>query len=213
MNKYGDSADDSCALAIQVATKAGLVGMSLGIVLWSLDLVLESGYLRIAGIVGVFAGIRAGRPHAVGRLHRPPRAHDRAGHPDDLVSDHRNRFAPAARLSLKRAVRWRPGNATCEHTLGRTSRAARCCRDDVASGVEPDPRLHPLGPGADARLQRADARGLGRDGIREIALATGVRRGEFVVLVRGRRDEQDALQEGRRARSESWRSCSRRPIS
>ena len=32
--------------------------MSLGIVLWSLDLVLDKGgYLRIAGIVGVLAGV------------------------------------------------------------------------------------------------------------------------------------------------------------
>jgi hypothetical protein len=46
-----------CALSVQVATKAGLVGMSLGIVLWSLDLILEKGYLRIAGIVGILAGI------------------------------------------------------------------------------------------------------------------------------------------------------------
>ena len=46
-----------CALAIQVATKAGLVGMSLGIVLWSTDLLFDKGFLRIAGIVGVLAGI------------------------------------------------------------------------------------------------------------------------------------------------------------
>lgn len=47
----------TCALAIQVATKAGLVAMSLGIVLWSADLVLDGGYLRIAGIVGILAGV------------------------------------------------------------------------------------------------------------------------------------------------------------
>ncbi len=47
----------TCALAIQVATKAGFVGMSLGIVLWSADLVFDKGFLRIAGIVGVLAGI------------------------------------------------------------------------------------------------------------------------------------------------------------
>jgi hypothetical protein len=46
-----------CALAIQVATKAGLVGMSLGIVLWSADQIADKGFLRIAGIVGVLAGI------------------------------------------------------------------------------------------------------------------------------------------------------------
>jgi hypothetical protein len=47
----------TCSLAIQVATKAGLVGMSLGIVLWSGDLIFDKGFLRIAGIVGVLAGI------------------------------------------------------------------------------------------------------------------------------------------------------------
>lgn len=47
----------TCSLAIQVATKAGLVGMALGIVLWSADLILDKGFLRIAGIVGVLAGI------------------------------------------------------------------------------------------------------------------------------------------------------------
>ena len=46
-----------CALAIQVATKAGLVGMSLAIVLWSADLIFDKGFLRIAGVVGVLAGI------------------------------------------------------------------------------------------------------------------------------------------------------------
>lgn len=47
----------TCALAIQVATKAGFVGMSLGIVLWSADLIFDKGFLRIAGIVGVLAGV------------------------------------------------------------------------------------------------------------------------------------------------------------
>jgi hypothetical protein len=47
----------TCALAIQVATKAGFVGMSLGIVLWSVDLILDKGFLRIAGVVGALAGI------------------------------------------------------------------------------------------------------------------------------------------------------------
>jgi hypothetical protein len=47
----------TCSLAIQVATKAGLVGMSLAIVLWSADLILDQGFLRIAGVVGVLAGI------------------------------------------------------------------------------------------------------------------------------------------------------------
>jgi hypothetical protein len=47
----------TCALAIQVATKAGFVGMSLGIVLWSADLIFDKGILRIAGVVGLLAGI------------------------------------------------------------------------------------------------------------------------------------------------------------
>lgn len=46
-----------CGLVIQIATKAGLLGMSLGILLWSADLVRDSGVLRVAGIVGVVSGI------------------------------------------------------------------------------------------------------------------------------------------------------------
>jgi hypothetical protein len=47
----------TCALTIQVLTKVGLVATSIGILMWSLNLVRTRGTVRIVGIIGFAAGI------------------------------------------------------------------------------------------------------------------------------------------------------------
>ena len=45
------------ALAIQILSKLGIVAMSAGVVLWSVDLLASPGILRTAGVIGVASGI------------------------------------------------------------------------------------------------------------------------------------------------------------
>lgn len=47
----------TCALTIQVLTKLGLIAISTGIFMWSIGLVRSRGTARIAGIIGLVAGL------------------------------------------------------------------------------------------------------------------------------------------------------------
>ncbi|MBV9409644.1 MAG: hypothetical protein JO164_12525 [Candidatus Eremiobacteraeota bacterium] len=46
-----------CSLAIQVATKLGMAALGAGIVLWSTDLIRESGVVRAVGALGFVAAV------------------------------------------------------------------------------------------------------------------------------------------------------------
>jgi hypothetical protein len=47
----------TCALTIQVLTKLGLIAISTSILMWSIGLVRSRGAARIAGIIGLAAGL------------------------------------------------------------------------------------------------------------------------------------------------------------
>jgi len=68
---FGAAILQTCALAIQIATKLGLIATSIAIVLWSIDLIPTPGALRAIGIFGVVAGIAGIALTAVGGYLNP----------------------------------------------------------------------------------------------------------------------------------------------